>query len=69
MARASKLASALAPVTIPTMEIAAIGRFLALVPAQPNADLADLAGKFVTGLMTSDDQQTRPNWTDAAAPG
>ena len=50
MARASKLASALAPVTIPTMEIAAIGRFLALVPAQPNADLADLAGKFVTGL-------------------
>lgn len=49
-ARASKLAAELAPVTIPAMEIAAIGSFLALVPAQPNAGLADLASHFVTGL-------------------
>ena len=48
--RARELASTLAPVTIPSLEIAAIGSFLALVPAEPNAGLADLAGSVVTGL-------------------
>ncbi len=48
--RARELASTLAPVTIPSLEIAAIGSFLALVPTEPNAGLADLAGGIVTGL-------------------
>lgn len=50
IAKAGKLASTLAPVTIPSLEIAAMGRFLALVPAKPNAGLAALAGSVVTGL-------------------
>ena len=48
--RAREFASTLAPVSIPALEIAAIGSFLALVPAEPNAGLADLAGGIVTGL-------------------
>ena len=48
--RARELASTLAPVSIPALEIAAMGSFLALVPAAPNAGLADLAGGIVTGL-------------------
>ena len=56
IAKAGKLASTLAPVTIPSLEIAAMGRFLALVPAEPNAGLAALAGSVVTGL----DELRRP---------
>ena len=48
--RAREFASTLAPVSIPALEIAAIGSFLALVPAEPNAGLADLACGIVTGL-------------------
>ena len=52
IAKAGKLASTLAPVTIPSLEIAAMGRFLALVPAEPNAGLvqamlAQWIGPFV----------------------
>ena len=57
IAKAGKLASTLAPVTIPSLEIAVMGRFVALVPAKPNAGLAALAGSVVTGL----DEFRRPS--------
>ena len=56
IAKAGKLASTLAPVTIPSMEIAVMGRFIALMPAKPNAGLAALASSVVTGL----DELRRP---------
>ena len=50
IARTADLAATLTPVAIPTLDIAVIGRFLALVPTTANPALSDLAAAIVTGL-------------------
>lgn len=41
-----------APVTIPQLEVRRLGGFIAVVPSEPNAALADLAGATVEALDT-----------------
>lgn len=48
--RAAEIAADIAPVTIASLEIRAIGGFLALVPKDANAALNNLAARFVTEL-------------------
>jgi len=50
LAKAGKLAAGLAPVSIPGMQVSVIGGFLALVPMEPDAGLAELAGNVVSAL-------------------
>lgn len=40
----------IAPVVIPKLTVHRLGGFVAMVPEEPSADLADLAGSIVTGL-------------------
>ena len=50
IARTADLAATLTPVAVPALDIAVIGRFLALVPTTANAALSDVAAAIVTGL-------------------
>ena len=48
--RAAALADSTAPVTVKRMEVAQLGRFLAIVPSKPCRGLEDAAARFVTEL-------------------
>ena len=50
LAEVERHAAGLAPVTLSGLEIAALGRFIALVPRQPSAELQALADRIATGL-------------------
>jgi putative phosphonate metabolism protein len=46
----ARLAVGLAPIVLPPLVVASIGRFVALVPSGPCAALSELAAEVVTGL-------------------
>ena len=48
--RASDLAATIPAFQVPVLKLARIGHFVALVPAEPSAELANLAAAFVRGL-------------------
>lgn len=56
------------PVTIPRMELRAIGRFLAIVPSEPSADLSNWPVPPFVGLMPFGRRQLRPSFRVAANP-
>ncbi|MEZ5854133.1 MAG: DUF1045 domain-containing protein [Hyphomicrobiaceae bacterium] len=49
-AEVARLATGLASVHLDGLEVAELGRFIALIPAAPSSTLQDLAGRLVTGL-------------------
>ena len=49
-ARATELAAAIAPVELPRMQIARLGRFLAIMPTKASQPFAQMAATFVTEL-------------------
>jgi hypothetical protein len=57
-----------APVTIPRLEVRRLGGFIAIVPSEPSAALADLAAATVARSMPSARRRPRPNWPAAARP-
>lgn len=48
--RASELAASITPVELKRMEIARLGRFLAIVPSKANREFEGIAARFVTEL-------------------
>lgn len=58
-ARVDALASQIAPIALPGLELVALGRFLALVAAPPSQDLNTVANTFVRDLDGFRASQTR----------
>jgi putative phosphonate metabolism protein len=50
LADMARLAEGMAPVVMPRLKVAGIGRFVALIPSGPCASLSDLAAEVVRGL-------------------